>query len=184
MKSLFFLDELVGSYWFLNQFPIFVYIVIYVLFYSILLVGRWMFEGRAYDVALSSKYGDMALGAFVVYAASMIKQQDFQTKEFMQDPGFHWIVVIVSIVITLIYIIITKPAREMDIWHGIITVPLFLYLIGTIAPVYYYASSSELALGVLLIAIWIILVIYDVLSGRMDQRKWIHKNRRKWVLRN
>lgn len=177
---------LYGSHYFLNAYPIYVYVLIYVFFYSLLWLGRWKFEGRGYDVAYSSKFGDIFLAAFVIIAACTIRQPDFQPSNWMESKIFHLSIAGFSIVASVIYFLFTRPKRVMDIWHALFVVPIFLYLIITTIPVYLQCVDDDGSnlFGFIPLFVWLTLVIYDIKKDRMDQRTWIAKNRPNWRFKN
>jgi hypothetical protein len=185
---------LVGSHLFLSVCPIRILILIYAVIYSSLWIGRWVFEGRGYDVAHSSKFGDAALATFVITAAWIIKQSDFHPADWMEGRTFHFIIAGISIMTAIIYFLVTRPKREMDIWHAFFVFPVFLYLIATTIPVYWkYLWRDSISaglffaiafIGIVLLLLWVFLVIDDIKEKRMDQRKWIAKNHPDWKFKN
>lgn len=184
MKNLM-LCDLIGSHQFLSAYPIIVYVLIYFFFYLFLLIGRWISEGRAYDVAYSSKFGDIALAAFVIIAARIIQQPYFHPASWMESKTFHFIVAGISIKAAVVYLLTSKPRYAMDRWHALFVVPVFFYLIATTLPVYYqYASLTQFINGIFCILIWLVLVIYDGKKDRLDQRKWIRKHHPEWKFKN
>ena len=100
------LSSLFGSHLFLNAFPLWVYALIYAGFYSFLWIGRWAFEGRGYDVAYSSRFGDIALAIFVIIAANIIQQPNFYPANWMEGKNFHLIVGGISIITSIFYFFI------------------------------------------------------------------------------
>ena len=177
--------SLYGSHSFLNDYSIPFYYLLYAIFYSILWIGRKIFEGRGYDVALSSKFGDVGLATFIIIASYIIQQPDFQPTEWMESRSFNWSMASISISAGMVFLVLVKPKHLVDGWHAIITVPMFLYFIGTTVPVYlYHGTWWQQVIGLFLLLFWLALVIYDAKTGRLDQRKWIKENRPQWRFKN
>ncbi|MES2023514.1 MAG: hypothetical protein V4439_02420 [Patescibacteria group bacterium] len=174
-------NDLFGSHYFLKSTPTWVLILIYGLLYSMLWIGRWYFEGAGYDVAYSSRFGDMGLAIFILIATNIIKQWYFSPANWMESKAFHFGVALFGFIMSMIYTAATKPQEVMDLWHAIFIVQIFLYLIITILPVYWhYGNNLQKIIGLFLLLIWAGLVIYDGANERLDQRKWIEKNHPEW----
>jgi len=175
MKSLF------GSHYFLSAYPLYVYALIFVFGYLLLLIGRWVFEGKAYNVAFSASLGDAALTGFLVIAAWMIQQQKFIPTDWMENITFHYILICISTLSSIIYFLISTPKQVMDKFHAFAIVPFFTYFILSTIPIYIlYGNLMKIVIGFLLLLFWLILVIYDGKKERLDQRKWISKNHPEW----
>ena len=174
---------LYGSHHFLNVCPIYIVIIVSVILYSGILILRKIYEGKAYDVALSSMFGDnIFLLAFIIGAGLILKQPNYQPSSWMESPIFHWVVAGCGILASLIYGTITKQIYAGDRYHAFVLFPFYFYLVITCAPVYYDQPGSNwlFVLGIGLLLGWFILVIIDIKFDRMNQRKWIDKNRLDW----
>ena len=183
MKNLIFCD-LVGSHQFLNAFPLYVYALIFVGFYLLLLGGRKLFEGKAYNVARSADMGDAALTFFIILAARVIQKPNFNPAGWMETGIFHWIVAGLSFLV-IIYFLLQKPRHIMDFFHAIVIAPIFFYLIITTIPIYWcYTGIIYKIIGLLLLLAWAALVVYDTKKRRLDQRHWIMKHRPDWKFKN
>ena len=179
MKNLI-LCDLSGGHNFLNAYPLYVYALIYVFFYSLLLIGRWHYEGRAYDIAYSSKFGCLSLAIFVIIGAGIIQQENFHPANWIESRAFHLITIFVSIVVAFIFIFITRPKEKMDRWFALVDLPLLFYFVITVIPIYWYGNVTQKIVGFLLLLLWLIWVIIDIKNDRLDQRKWLRKNRPNW----
>ncbi|MEI6022487.1 MAG: hypothetical protein WCQ32_01435 [bacterium] len=173
-------SSLFWSHALMHSTPLYVFVIAHGIMYSMLLLGRKVFEGHAYDVSLSSRYGDIGLTAFCIYAGYILQQHE--AREFigswMENPVYHYCSLGAAVICAAVYFIDQKPKYEMDGWHAIVVVPLFVYFIGTLAPVYYYFGSPvQIAIGVLFLVSWIIFLIIDIREERLNQRMWlaIHK---------
>ncbi len=69
-------------------------------------------------------------------------------------------------------------AKEvMDIYHNIVVLPLLAYLLITILPVIFeHGTATEKTTVVILVAIWALLLWYDMATGRLDQQRWLATN--------
>ena len=179
MKSLF------GSHYFLNAYQLHVYVLIFVFGYLSLLIGRWIFEGKAYNVAYSASWGDAALTGFLVIAAWIIQQQNFIPADWMESIAFHYILISLTALSSIIYFLISTPKQVMDKFHALVIVPLFTYFILSTVPIYVlYGGLVKIIIGFFLLLFWLILVIYDGKNERLDQRKWIMKHHPEWKFKN
>ncbi len=179
MKSLF------GSHHFLNAYPLYVYALIFVFGYLLLLVGRWLFEGRAYNVARSASWGDASLTGFLVVAAFIIQNQNFAPADWMESKCFHFTLISITFLSSSIYFLISVPKQIMDKFHAFVIVPLFTYFILSTIPVYIlYGGLIKIVLGFSLLLLWLTLVISDGKEKRLDQRKWIRKHHPEWRFKN
>ena len=180
MKNLIFCDLHAGHYFLSLLHPFWLYMLFFFGGYLLLMGGRWVFEGRPYNVARSADVGDFALTAFVTLAANVIQRPSFHPASWMESGAFHWIVVCTSILV-IIYFLLQKPRYTMDVFHAVILAPLLFYFIVITAPIYWcYASWTEKIIGLFLLLIWVALVIYDTKADRMDQRRWIARHKPHW----
>ena len=185
MKNLIFYD-LHGGHWFLSLFhPYGLYMLSFLMGYLILLGGRKLFEGRAYNIARSADIGDIALTGFVTIGSGIIQQPNFHPAIWMESTFFHSVVTILSVLV-IIYFLRPKLARHaMDKFHAIVIAPIFFYFVVTVAPIYWcYGDEIQIFLGALCIFIWVALVVYDTKTGRLDQRQWISIHRPNWKFKN
>lgn len=169
--------EYVGGYYLLATTPWWqtaLFLLVFTI--GILYPGRWMFEGRAYNVAFSSNYGDIALTIIVVIGV-VILQQGVSLPSFVRTPNFHVAVGAIAFMIGCALVakkVIYEEGQIMDIYHDIVIVPLFLYLLGILAPVIYFGgTAAEKTFALVLLALWATLVIVDIQTERMDQRRWL-----------
>jgi asparagine N-glycosylation enzyme membrane subunit Stt3 len=139
----------------------------------------------AYQVSASAFLGDIALTIFVYTGATMINSGNFDPIGWLGSQGFHWVIIGVALVCSLVYYKNTKPKYLGDVYHAVVILPLFMYFILVLVPVYYYyCSFSQGLVGLGLLLFWVLSVVYDMKEERLDQRKWIKKNRPNWTLRD
>ena len=180
------LCDLYGGQWFLNLLhPYWVCMLFFVFGYLLLLFGRLLFEGRAYNVARSADIGDIALTLFITIAARIIQRPNFHPSLWMESIPFHLVVVLGSVLV-IVYFLKPKLARHtMDKFHAIVLAPVIFYFVITSAPVLWcYGSETEKFIGILSILTWVVLVVYDTKANRMDQRKWIAIHKPNWKFKN
>jgi hypothetical protein len=168
-----------GGYNFLNVLPIYWYLLIYAAEYLLLLAGRRYFEGKAYDVAFSSKFGCAFLAIFIFIAARTIQRTNFSPEDWMTGKNFQIIVAAFSILAAIIFYLVTKPKQVMDkYWFTYFICPVFIYLVLTTIPLYIkYASVKEAAAGFVLLILWLLSVLYDIKHERLNQRGWLRKHK-------
>jgi len=158
-------------------------VILYVATIGILPLGRWLFEGFRYNVALSSKYGDVALIVCVLIAASILKRQPVEP--WLASSTFHGVAIGLSIGIGLIAEVLVRAnpslrmgCEIMDVYHNLFIVPLFVYLILAIAipAIYLYGTGLQKIVSLSLLVAWATLFVYDLHTGRLNQREWLTKN--------
>jgi len=179
--------DLIYSHYFLSAYDPIMYVLIYVFSFPLLWLGRWKFEGKGYDIAFSSKFGDAALTAFIILVAYIMRQPDFNPTPWMESKLFHFATIGISITSAIIYFFTAKPKRVMDIWHAVFLFPVFMYLIATTIPIflcYSFNVSIEFFPGLIFLFVWAVCIAYDIIEGRMNQREWITKNRPNWRFKN
>ncbi len=183
MKNLIFCD-LSWGHWFLTLLPWYAYMAFFVAGYLLLLGGRWLFEGRPYNVARSADVGGMFLTLFVCVAARIIQRNNFNATQWMESGIFNWVVVSLSIFVVR-YFLRQKLKYTMDFFYAIIIAPLFFYFIITSIPIYwFYGNAVDCLGGIFQLIGWLLCVIYDTRTHRMDQRRWIAEYKPKYKFKN
>lgn len=169
-------------YYVLNELPIwFLALMLDVLCIDILFLGREKLEGLAYNVAFSSQYGDRALIGCVLIGASIIHRQEV-VPHFLGSGLFQFICAILAILSGHLVQIVLKSRQTMDVYHNAIIVPIFLASLAAALPMtYLYGSAVEKISTVALFGVWVFLLVYDAVEGRLDQRKWLAKRKVTWV---
>lgn len=154
-------------------------IVLYVFTIAIAYLGRWLFEGRAYNVAFSSKYGDVALIGCIWIAGSIFHRTRL-LPAWTTSPTFHIAIATLAVAIGIIvgsyaiYESTWAKSEIIDMAHNFLIVPLYLYLLGTTLPVVYFQGTwLQKSATVALLLIWFGLVVFDTKTGRMKQQDWL-----------
>ena len=169
-----------GSYYLLKELPIWTTALIFGLILVAVLVGRDFFEGLAYNVSYSSSIGDVGLLVIVLIGATILKENRAIIPEWLQKEWVHIFLFILCILIGIIISFLTLKSRsgqEMDIFHDVVIVPIFLYLLFTLMPLIYKNGTwIEKTATVLLFVLWTSLVVIDNKQGRINQREWLQNH--------
>lgn len=157
--------------------------VVALVLYMFTIVIAWplrkYFEGLAYNIAYSSKYGDIALIG-CIFIAGLILHRYTVLPDWVTSLTFHFILGALAIGIGIgvgINAIIhtTWPESQwVDLGHNFLVVPFYLYVLGTTLPVtYLQGTATEKTLTVGFLLTWALLVYIDIRTGRLDQRSWL-----------
>lgn len=176
-----------GIYWVMAEVPLWaIYIGLWFFCIGILYPGRKLFEGRAYNVAFSSDFGDIALiGIFIIGA--WVLQANGKVPKFANSLFYQAIcfiaALIIGIVCQFLYLDFLgkkgRPFMIMDSYHNLVAIPLLAYLIFPInIPVMLISGNLlQWLLGVAMATVWTILVFIDLRTGRLDQKTWLALHR-------
>jgi hypothetical protein len=62
----------------------------------------------------------------------------------------------------------------MDTYHNLFIVPLLIFLLATMLPVtFYYGTWFEVSSTVFFGVLWLVLMLFDWRTGRLDQPEWM-----------
>ena len=166
-----------GIYRLLNASPLWLtFAVLYFLCIGILHIGRWAFEGHAYNTSLASEYGDVALITVVLIGVTAMSRQSHITG-VLGVLDFQVTLVGMCLIAGLASNFYLNATEVMDIYHNIFVLPLLAYLILTTVPVIFkYGTALEKTATVISIAVWTLPGLVDILTGRLDQRQWLHNH--------
>lgn len=146
---------------------------------ALLPLGRKLFEGVAYNVALSSKWGDLALICCVLIAERTLRKQTVEIP-WINRRGFHAtcrtlaLLVGIGLQVRAAAVHGWRFGEIMDCYHNLIIVPVFLYLLVAALPIVYVYGTRVQKLGtVALLLLWGSLVCYDFATGRLEQQSWL-----------
>lgn len=180
-------SNLVGIYWVLAAVPLWITVLALIIFcIGILYLGRRWFEGLAYNVAFSSKYGDLFLIGVPVLVIWILKSGG-EVPIFANNIYYQSICFVLSVFLGIAWQFMytadlknkKRPPMVMDSYHNLIVAPLLTYLILFITiPVMVVSGGIFRWMAViLLIFIWAMLVFIDFKTDRLDQPMWLYLNK-------
>jgi hypothetical protein len=150
--------------------------VLYFFCIGILHIGRWAFEGHAYNTSFASEYGDIALITVVLIGVTVLRFQSHITG-VLENLDFQVILAGVCLIAGLASNYYLNAKEVMDIYHNMVVFPLLAYLVLTTVPVIFkYGTTLEKTAIVVLIVIWALLGVIDIATGRLGQRNWLHNH--------
>ena len=178
MTKIFKTKNLPGVYCVLALLPIWeTAAILFVMTQLAILVGRDIFEGLPYQVAYSAAVGDAGFVVSVLIAATILQRCQYVAVWWPRTGKAQTLVLYASVVIGTVASMLTissRSGRTMDIYHDVVVVPLFLYLAITLLPVIFKNGKRvEIVATLCCILLWAILVVFDVMHDRMNQREWL-----------
>src|SRR4051812_32220789 len=103
-----------------------IFALLYVVCIAVLPFGRWIFEGKAYNVSFTSQYGDVAIFLSLLISVEILKQLPAAMPSTSSLTSFLIISVLGGIFMTAMEW--SKPKIEvMDFYHAVVIVPLLLF---------------------------------------------------------
>lgn len=155
-------------------------VFLYAFIMLLVLLGRKIFEGRAYNVSWSSVVGGAALFACMAIAGQVLHRPYLMLPSWLLSITFHQIAAEAGIVIGIcmgavaIYQTTWVKSQWVDLAFNFLMVPAFFYLLGTLLPVIYFQGTAdeEMATVVLLI-VYGVTAIIDIVTGRLHQPEWL-----------
>ena len=173
---------LVGSHYVLAALPIWATVAVLVLLtYVVLYAGREYFEGMPYNVATSAIYGDAGFVICILIAAGILQRRPVE-HAWLESSSFHWGFAHLAVILGLVaqWLVIRQFGgfgQYVDTYHNLFIVPLFVYLLVTILPVIYlYGTITEKTFPIFALVLWVVLYLYDVATGRLEQRDWLRRH--------
>jgi hypothetical protein len=166
-----------GSYRLLSASPLWLtFAVLYFLCIGVLHIGRWVFEGRAYNTSFTSEYGDVALITVVLIGMTVMKNQPMVSGVW-GVLDFQVTLAGMCLIAGLASNYYLNAKEVMDIYHNMFVLPLLAYLIlSTVPIVFKYGTTRDKKAVVAFIVIWAAFGLYDIATGRLDQRTWLHNH--------
>src|ERR1035437_7556825 len=129
-------------------------VVLYASMIGVLYPIRRVFEGVAYNIAFSSKYGDPALIVAVLIGATILKRGELLS-HWMRDRDQDFSGIAIGSLVSFVWWYIASPAQWGDIYHLNVVVPTFIYLGWTLVPVIYKnGTRNEKRLAFLCVLVW------------------------------
>ncbi len=156
-----------------------IFAVLFFLCIAIHPLGRKYFEGTAYNISISSEYGDAALIAVVLITAGIIQRQGAPI--FLEH--YQLAIVLVSIVIGILDHTVAagwpkKPQTKMDTYHNLVVVPLLVYLVLFTGLWVNLANGTALerVATITLGVIYLVTFLIDLKTGRIEQSKYLREH--------
>ncbi|MBI3888508.1 hypothetical protein HY311_01810 [Candidatus Nomurabacteria bacterium] len=167
------MQQLYGSYYVLATLPIWVTaLLLYVLTMGVLFVLRDRCEGLYYNTSYSAVIGDGALIVIVLMAAGIL-QRVHAVPAWVQDERFHFVVATLSICFGVSWWRQDRPRQWADKYHHLFIAPLLAYCLVTLLPVVWGKGTKvEITATGCLFLVWLVFVIYDAATYRLDQRNY------------
>ncbi len=135
-------------------------------------------EGIGYQVAYSAKIGDLALLGIVFIAITVLKR-GVVLPHWLMNNNLHYAIILTSISLGIIVnssTLETRSGKIADIYHDIVIAPMFLYFFIVLFPVIYFGGYKyEKISAISFVLLWASLVVYDILTERMNQREFLKK---------
>jgi hypothetical protein len=166
--SVSFFREIGGPWWVF--YPLLAVLLYYLCIEAVLEI-RQAHEGKRYNVAWSSSYGDVALIGFVLLMAYEIRNG--ATNGLLESTWYHAIVLLVCIGSAPILLAIAGESQTGDKYHNAFVVPLLGYLVISLTPAWWEMPLWLKLFAAALILIWAGLGVNDIVSGRIDQQRWL-----------
>lgn len=168
-----------GIYYLLGATPWWVMAtVLYIVTVAVLWPMRWMFEGAAYNVAYSSKYGDVLLIGIIALAQVLMQQKSFELPALAATWWYQPFCMGAAVVVGLVLVFVATPlwrTHLTDNYHNFFVVGLYVYLLLSVAPVLWKEPVVFLAAFAMLCS-WGLMVYTDAVTGRLDQRPWLKEH--------
>jgi hypothetical protein len=142
---------------------------------------RAIFEGFAYNVSWCSICGNPALIVVVLIGATVIQREGVPS-EYFRSMAFHLWCGLISIAAGLVLLAKVRIQQGwlgewLDMFNNGIFVPVMLYVILIIVPIISkYGTKNEIKYTQFLLSLWVILLFFDGLTGRLDQRPWMERH--------
>jgi len=175
------MEEMGYVYGFLYDFPLWgLFLLLISLAISVLLITRGKWEKVNYNFSICSSIGDSFLIAAILMATEILKR-DGVVPEFCNLPEYQlaWLIISIMAGLTLAargHLISGKWGKGTDLYHNLFIVPMFIFLLATTYPITYYQGSPQEKLSALLLLIaWLLTLLFDLATGRLDQRSWARK---------
>lgn len=168
------------SYWLFSTLPIWATaLLLYIITMGAIFILRDRYEGLFYNTSWSAMIGDGALIVVVLMAAEILQRDalflmlsPWWTK--VQNGGLHLCAAGVSVMLGVIWWAIDRPKWPADKYHHLVIAPLLVYLGITLLPViFYFGTKVECIATICLIALWVGLVVYDMVTGRLNQDRYL-----------
>lgn len=169
---------LYGSHYLFAIAPVGAAVVLYVMTVLVLWPMRKLLEGEAYNVANSSRFGDMALCVFIA-CGGVLLMSGTQMPEWALSFDFHLACASIAAGVGVGVVLFVVPfwrAQIADTYHNLVVISVYLYLIFSMAPVYYHTGWSAVGSGLAILSVWLATLLSDIADNRLEQRAWLKKH--------
>lgn len=164
----------------LSQLPLWgLALALYLLTGFVVDAGRETLEGFSYNVSHAARYGDIGLIVIVLIGATVIKRLDIPPSWLTSDM-LHLAVAGICLAIGVVIEISVMAnsqwqlGQAVDVYHNLVIVPLFLYLLIILLPlICSNGTGCEKVATLFFLLLWLMLVIYDAKVNRLNQRDWL-----------
>jgi hypothetical protein len=184
------MQQVIGSHLVLTALPQWLtFGLLALLTWGVVFVGRVKIEGLGYNVSWASVIGDVMLIMIVGIAAAILQRGPVDLPGFWTSGNFHLICLFVAFIAGLLSLVLPGTPigskTAMDVYHGSIVVPLFFYLLLSVAPVIWSGSRGglfgEVWLTIFFLLAWGGLMIKDSIEGSLDQPGWLRSHNVTWT---
>ena len=167
------MENLVGSCYLLMVLPIWMTaLIMYMLTQGMLFVLRDYCEGVYYNTSYSAVLGDGALVCIVLMAAGIL-QRGAPLYEWLGNGYCHFLAISAGMSFGVGWYILDQPKQWGDRYHHLVVASLLTYLGITLVPVIFKnGTDSEWIAVIGLVLIWVVSVVYDSTTKRLDQRNY------------
>lgn len=177
-------QELFGSqHLFAIYSPWLLGVVLYATIMILVLLGRKIFEGRAYNVAYSSWLGGATLIGCMSIAGRALHRPDVVLPAWLASSTYHVTIAEISIMIGIfmgalaIYQTTWRESQVVDLAFNFLMAPAFIYGLVTLLPVTCFQGTPfEKTATVVLIVAYLVTAIIDIRTGRLHQHEWLEVN--------
>ena len=175
------MEHMSGSYALLKALPLgLTAAVLFFLCIGILHIGRERSEGLPYNVAWSSEIGDAFIICYVLTGIVILQRPGTVLGDFQALFQFWAAVLGITSALAAQAMAVRGLAqgpRLMDTYHNFVIVPLLVFLVILFLPViWFFGTRMERQTACGLVFVWVALILYDAMNGRLDQRSWLMAN--------
>lgn len=173
--------KLSGIYYLLSVLPVWAIAAILVAMLKMIVFGRDTKEGHPYDVARSSYLGEYGLAIAILICVTILQQNGGASiPSWLQNKVFQYLSLYASVAVGALVSFYTIPSRSgrlMDIYHDVIVSPVLFFLLFILMPVIRNGTVMEKMSVLFFIVLWLWTVVFDYTHDRINQRRWIQRNR-------
>jgi hypothetical protein len=161
-----------GIYWLLVWLPLgATTFLLYALTLGMIFYLRDTKEGLFYNTSYSAMIGDGALLSVVVMAIGILKQGGIPPA--WMALGTQIVFCCVGIIFGVAWYLCDQPKCPADQYHHLVIAPMLFFLLFTLVPLIIKCGTKiDVGLVSCFVAIWGVTLVFDVLTERLDQRRF------------